>query len=120
MVFSVHSLGGCVDRTQVGGILSSWLWLSSQYTLNIKYNAIKPTAMCMLKGVPLSTDDINIVKDIERVYNNISSKRLYKNGKQLHTMLLTFTSEKEQSRALKEGIHLISSGVLCHCERLIQ
>ena len=68
----------------------------------------------MLKGVPLSTDDINIEKEIERVYNKISAKRLYKNGKQLYTMLLKFTSEKEQSRALKEGILLISSGVQCH------
>ena len=45
--------------------------------------------MCMLKGVPLSTDDMNIEKDIERVHNNISVKRPYKNGKQFHTMLLT-------------------------------
>ena len=39
----------------------------------IKYDAVKPTTMCMLKGLPLSTDDINIEKDIERVYN-ISAK----------------------------------------------
>ena len=104
-------------------VASAWkidLFGGSSARSTIKYDAIKPTTMCMLKGVPLSTDDVNIVKDIERVYNNIPAKRLYKNGKQLHTMLLTFTSEMEQSRALKEGIHLISSGVLCHCERLIQ
>ena len=68
--------------------------------LFIKYDAVKPTPMCMLKGTPLSTDNINIEKDIERVYN-ISAKRLYKNCKQLYTKLLTFTSEKEQSGALK-------------------
>ena len=45
----------------------------------------------MLKGVPLSADNINIEKDVERVYNNISAKRLFKTGKQLHTMLLTFS-----------------------------
>ena len=44
----------------------------------IKYDAVKPTPMCMLKGVPLSTDNINIGKDIERA-DNISAKRLYKN-----------------------------------------
>ena len=66
----------------------------------IKYDAVKPTSTCMLKGVPLSTNNINIEKDIKRVYN-ISAKRLYKKWKQLHTMLLAFTSEKEQSGALK-------------------
>ena len=103
-------------------LISAWktdLFGGSSARATIKHDASKPTTMCMLKGVPLSTDDINIEKDIERVYNNISAKRLYQNGKQLYTTLLTFTSEKEQSRALKAGIHLISSGVLCHCERLI-
>ena len=39
---------------------------------------------------------------------------------ELHTMVLLFTSEKEQSRALDEGMPLIYNGVLWHCERLIQ
>ena len=60
--------------------------------------------MCTLKGVPLSTDDINIEKDIERVDNNISAKSLYKNGKQLYTMLLTFTSEKQRRTVSKPDI----------------
>ena len=104
-------------------VASAWksdLFGGSSARTTIKYDAIKPTTMMCMLCMPLSTDDINIMKDIERVYNNISAKRLYKNGKQLHTMLLTFASEKEQSRALEEGIHLISSGVLCHCEILIQ
>ena len=51
--------------------------------------------MCMLKSpYPLSTDDINIEKDIERIYNNMSAKCLYKYRKQLHIMVLTITSEK--------------------------
>ena len=55
----------------------------------------------ILRDVPLSTDNDDIEKDIRRAQNNISAKRLYKNGKQLYTMLLTFTSEKDNLEPLK-------------------
>ena len=54
----------------------------------------------ILKNVPLSTDDVNIEKDIRRTYNNIPAKRLCKNRMQLHTIAVFF-----------DGIHNYSSGM---------
>ena len=51
-------------------VISAWkrdLFGGSSARSTIEYDSIKPTTMCMLKGVPLSTEDINIEKDIERV-----------------------------------------------------
>ena len=79
-------------------VISAWktdLFGGSSACSTIKYNAIKRTTMCMLKSpYPLSTDDINIEKDIERIYNNMSAICLYKYRKQLHIMVLTITSVK--------------------------
>ena len=69
-------------------VISAWkrdLLGSSSARSTIKYDSIKPTTMCMLKGVPLSTDDINIEKDIERV--SLQEWKTY------NTMLLTFRKE---------------------------
>ena len=53
-----------------------------------------------MKNVPLSTDDVNIEKNIRRTYNTISDKRLHKNRKQLHSIAVIFI-----------GIHNYSTGM---------
>ena len=61
-------------------VISAWktdLFGGSSARSTIKYDAIKQTTMCKLKSpYPLSTEDINIEKDIARVYNNMSAKCL--------------------------------------------
>ena len=82
-------------------VISAWkrdLFGGSSARSTIKYDSIKPTTMRMLKG--------------ERVYNNISANI------PCHAFNIYFWEGTFQSP--QEGIHLISSGVLCQCERLIQ
>ena len=63
-------------------VISAWktdLFGGSSARSTIKYNAIKWTTMCKLNcPYILSTDDIYIEKDIQRIYNNMSAKCLYK------------------------------------------
>lgn len=77
------------------------------------------TNSAMLRGVPVDAENFDILQDLTNSYPGLKMERLYKQGKVLRIIKLTFASKEQFENAFKnDGICLPSQHVKCSLERI--
>lgn len=73
----------------------------------------------MMRGVPIDAENFSILSDINSTYPGATLERLYKAGKILRIVKITFASKEQYKSAIStDGICLPSQHVKCQLEQI--
>lgn len=73
----------------------------------------------ILKGVPIDTENVNVIENIHALYPNASVERISsKNEKPMRMVKIKVTDVANFEQAIKHGRCLKSMGVKCHLEHI--